>query len=65
MKQSATAGTREEHCAEEAIWDQIGILADGEWTVADLWDHARLLGVLPSQLFPPCYQPLTATTHAA
>lgn len=45
------------HLTDEQIWDSLGILADGDWTVKDVWDHAQLLGVTPAALFPDCYQP--------
>ncbi len=42
--------------SDEEIWDRLGILADGEWTLADLWDRARLEGVAPSMFFPECFE---------
>lgn len=48
---------------DEQIWDNLGIIADGTWTVADLWDRARLLGVRPSQLLRAC--PHRSTAAAA
>lgn len=53
-----------QHLTDDQIWDAVGVIADGEWTITDLWDHARLLGVRPSDLFPDRYQPSLETGAA-
>lgn len=49
---------------DEQIWDDLGMLPEGELTLADLWDRARLWGISPSALFPfyrsSAHHPLSA-----